>query len=181
MLIPISFSDAAMHPRRNRLTATLAAMLAIALSTSAAAAEPLPPPGSYDIKDGRVDIGTFLGWRVFHSTCFSCHGIDAEGTSIAPNLVQSVRGMTPRAFATKVLTRYHLVVPANEGESPEAYREAIIEEVQRQERGTRGEIMMPAWEADMRVKPHVLDLYAYLSARASGVLPPGRPKLQAEK
>jgi hypothetical protein len=167
--------------RRPNRAKMIAAALLIAFSAASNAAEPLPPPGTYDIKDGRVDIGTFLGWRVFHSTCFSCHGIDAEGTSIAPNLVQSVRGMTPRAFATKVLTRYHIVVPATEGESPEAYREAIIEEVLKQERGKRGEIMMPAWESDLRVKPHVLDLYAYLSARASGVLPPGRPKLRAEK
>lgn len=160
---------------------TLAAGFLLGCCVTVHAAEPLPPPGTYDIKDGRVDIGTFLGWRVFHSTCFTCHGLDAEGTSIAPNLVQSVRGMTPRAFATKVLTRYQLVVPATEGESPEAYREAIIDEVLKQERGKRGEIMMPAWEADLRVKPHVLDLYAYLSARASGVLAPGRPKLRAEK
>jgi mono/diheme cytochrome c family protein len=167
--------------RLQRCANTITAVALIAFSAAASGADPLPPPGTYQIKDGRVDIGTFLGWRVFHSTCFSCHGLDAEGTSIAPNLVQSVRGMTPRAFATKVLTRYRLVVPATEGESPEAFRDAIIEEVLKQERGKRGEITMPAWESDLRVKPHVLDLYAYLSARAHGLLPPGRPKLKAEK
>ena len=37
---------------------------------------------------------------------------------------------------------------------------------------------MPAWEADPKVNPHVLDLYAYLSARADGKLGPGEPKLR---
>ena len=51
-----------------------------------------------------------------------------------------------------------------------AVREAMIEEVMRQERGARGQIVMPAWEADPTVKPHVLDLFAYFSARADGKL-----------
>jgi hypothetical protein len=170
--------------QKNPLVARPAVLCIAALIAGASlqtrAVEPLPPPGTYSIKDGRVDIGTFLGWRVFHTTCFTCHGLDAEGTNIAPNLVQSVRGMTPRAFVTKVLTRYRLVVPSTEGESPEAFHDAIIEEVLKQERGKQGEITMPAWESDLRVKPHVLDLYAYLSARAHGVLPPGKPKLRME-
>jgi hypothetical protein len=145
------------------------------------AAERLPPPGSYDIKEGRADVGTYLGWRVFHSTCFTCHGLDALGTNLAPNLVERVRSMTPRQFATKVMTSYRIILPATEAESAEAYREAIIEEVLRKERGKRGEITMPAWESDLKVKPHILDLYAYLSARADGVLPAGRPKMRLEK
>jgi cytochrome c2 len=168
------------HSLMRRMKFFIAAMITGA-TTLTHAAEPLPPPGTYDIKDGRVDIGTFLGWRVFHTNCFSCHGLDAQGTSIAPNLVESVRGMTPRSFATKVLTRYRLVVPSTEGESREAWNDAMIDEVLREERGKAGEIMMPAWESDLRVKPHVLDLYAYLSARANGDLPPGKPKLRVEE
>jgi len=34
---------------------------------------------------------------------------------------------------------------------------------------------MPAWDADPQVNLHVLDLYAYLSARADGKLGPGKP------
>ena len=40
---------------------------------------------------------------------------------------------------------------------------------------------MPAWDADAEVAPHVLDIYAYLNARAEGGLGPGRPKLIADK
>jgi hypothetical protein len=36
---------------------------------------------------------------------------------------------------------------------------------------------MPAWDADAKVVPHVLDIYAYLNARAYGGLAPGKPRL----
>jgi hypothetical protein len=36
---------------------------------------------------------------------------------------------------------------------------------------------MPAWDSDAEVPPHVLDLYAYLNARAFGGLGPGKPPL----
>jgi hypothetical protein len=139
-----------------------------------------PPPGSYKVVEGKVDRGTFLGWQLYHTTCYGCHGMDAKGTDIAPSLVERVKLMTPREFAIKVLTRYRIALPATEAESPEALREAIIDEVLKQERGQRGEILMPAWESNTKVKPHVLDLYAYLSARADGALKPGRPKITSK-
>ena len=71
------------------------------------------------------------------------------------------------------------MLPANEAKTEDrtAMREAMVEEVMRRERGARGQIIMPAWEADPKVAPHVLDLFAYLSARADGKLGPGEPKL----
>jgi hypothetical protein len=142
----------------------------------AVAAEPVP--GSYKVVRGKVDRGTYLGWKVFHTNCYGCHGVDALGTDVAPSLVERVKLLSPREFAIKVLTRYRIVVPSSEaGDDQTAVREAIIEEVLKQERGKKGEILMPAWETKSSVKPHVLDLYAYLSARADGVLGAGRPKL----
>ncbi len=158
---------------------SIAGLLWIAASVFAQATE--PPPGSHRVVDGKVDEGTFLGWKIFHSTCYSCHGLDALGTDVAPNLLDRVKLMTPREFAIKVLTRYRIVVPATEGQSEQALREEILEEVRKQERGRRGEITMPAWETNTTVNPHILDLYAYLSARADGVLGPGRPKLLKSK
>ena len=156
------------------------AVLLGALITLPLAAQPNaePVPGDYRVIQGKVDRGTYTGWRLFHTTCYGCHGVGGVGTDLAPNLVERVKTLTPRAFATKVLTSYRIVLPANDANTEDrtAMREAMIEEVMRQERGARGQIIMPAWEADPKVKPHVLDLFAYLSARADGKLGPGEPK-----
>ncbi len=138
-----------------------------------------PMPGDYRVVNGRVDRGTHTGWRLFHTACYGCHGVDATGTDLAPNLVERVKTLSPRAFATKVLTSYRLVQPQGESNADErnAALEALIEDVMRQERSAAGRIPMPAWDDNERVRPHVLDLYAYLSARADGKLGPGRPRL----
>lgn len=162
----------------------LAFAVAATLACGAWAATEAPPPGEYRIVDGRVDRGTYLGWRVFHSACFGCHGSGAVGTELAPSLVERVRTMTPRDFAAKVLTSYRLVPPSAEGreEDRAREREATLDQIMRRERGAaRTVVLMPAWESDRTVPAHVLDLYAYLSARADGKLGPGRPQVAAEK
>jgi len=139
-----------------------------------------PMPGDYRIVNGRVDRGTYIGWRLFHSACFGCHGVDAVGTSVAPNLLERIPNMTPRDFASKVMTSYRLVSPADDG-SAQA-RAAVLEEILRRDRSAAlGQVLMPAWGGDAKVPPHVLDLYAYLSARAAGDLGPGEPKVVQRK
>lgn len=139
-----------------------------------------PMPGDYRIVDGRVDRGTYLGWRLFHSTCHTCHGVGGTGTSVAPNLLERIPNLTPRDFASKVLTSYRLVTPADE-DTP-AGRDATLDEVlKRDRRAARGQVVMPAWGEHARVPPHVLDLYAYLSARAAGDLGSGEPKVVAPR
>jgi hypothetical protein len=158
-----------------------AALLAVG---AAQAATDAPPPGEYRITGGRVDRGTYLGWRVFHSACFGCHGTGGVGSDLAPNLVERVRTMTPRDFAAKVLTSYRLVPPSTEGreEDRAREREATLEQIMRRERGAaRTVVQMPAWESHEQVPAHVLDLYAYLSARADGKLGPGKPAVAAAK
>lgn len=159
------------------------AVLLAALFTPPLIAQPHtdPAPGDYRVVDGKVDLGTFTGWRLFHTACYGCHGVGGVGTDVAPNLVERVKALTPRAFATKVLTSYRIVLPASEAGTDDrsAIREAMIEEVMRRERSARSGIVMPAWEADIKVNPHVLDLFAYLSARADGKLGPGKPTVIA--
>ncbi|MFM2448042.1 MAG: hypothetical protein RIS44_492 [Pseudomonadota bacterium] len=141
-----------------------------------------PVPGDYRLIDGKVDRGTYTGWRIFHTTCFACHGVGGVGTDVAPNLVERVQQMTPRAFATKVLTSYRIVPPISGTNSDDsaALREAMLQDIMRRERGVGAAVRMPAWELDPEVNPHVLDLFAYLSARADG-LGPGKPELIAPK
>ena len=131
-------------------------------------------PVPYVVVDGKVDRSTYLGWRVFHSTCYICHGIDAIGTSVAPDLTEKVKSMTPVDFSIAVLFRYPIIVGFDDisGDDLTALRQAFIEEVKRHE---RGDLMMPTWNHDPNVKPHVIDLYAYLRARSDGILGEGRP------
>lgn len=137
-----------------------------------------PAPGTYRVVDGKVDWGTYSGWFIYHLSCHMCHGQDASGTDVAPDLRQSLKSMTKVEFANKVLARYRIFVsPAL---SDEAMREAVIEEIVRQERGERGRLAMPVWLDDPGMKPHVLDLYAYLKARSDGAIGTGRPKTMEE-
>jgi hypothetical protein len=176
MRTPSSGLAAARQPRRQRAWARVSGLgLAACIGLASAAPRDEPLPGDYRVIDGRVDRGTYAGWRLFHNTCHACHGVGGVGTDIAPNLVERISSMTPRAFAAKVLTSYRLVSPGDN--APLEGRDELLDEVMRRARDSqRGRIVMPAWEKDETVPPHVLDLYAYLSARADGQLGPGRPK-----
>ncbi len=133
----------------------------------------------YRIENGLVDQSTYLGWRVFHSTCHGCHGVNATGTSVAPNLVEQIKRLSPRDFSIKVLSRYRITVSAQAATADDKseLREEFLQQVLRRQ---RGEVLMPGWDIDPNVKPHILDIYAYLRARADGALAPGRPKRQSE-
>jgi Cytochrome C oxidase, cbb3-type, subunit III len=112
----------------------------------------------------------YAGWRVFQQRCASCHGTLADGgASGAPNLLLRLRDAGPRRFVDLVLRRYASeLLPAGAG-SP---REALVDEVLERRQGG---LSMPAWQDDPVVSAHVLDLYAYLSARAEGRQGPGAP------
>jgi mono/diheme cytochrome c family protein len=114
----------------------------------------------------------YTGWRVFQDRCAGCHGTDAMGTAKGPDLLPKVREMGPRRFVSVVLTRYDWELPAAQAGSTGAARETLIDEVlQRQSTA----LPMPAWQGEPQVDAHIVDLYAYLAARAEGTQGPGRP------
>jgi cytochrome c5 len=160
----------------------LATALFIGAGAPAAAQGPapgLPMPGEFVVVEGRVDAGTYAGWRLFHGHCQTCHGVGGVGTAKAPNLVERIKNYTPRGFAGKVLTSYRIeaLMPDSGKPETEAERQALLDQAMQRERGARGQNSMPAWNQNADVPPHVLDLYAYLSARAEGGLGPGKPGL----
>lgn len=105
----------------------------------------------YTVKDGKVDKGTYNGYRRYHGTCHACHGQDAMGGSFAPALTESLKSLDYDTFVKTVL----------EG---------------RQSTDASGAVnAMPPFSQDPNVTKHLDDIYRYLSARASGELPPGRP------
>ena len=159
------------------MTAIAASVLLLATSTAAAQIPDVPRPGEYRIIGGYVDAGTYNGWRIFHTACFGCHGMDATGTKLAPNLVERIKTMTPKSFVIKVLTSYSSVVTAGEPDlavGPDDL-ESKIRDLMRRERSSEIRIVMPAWEDSPIVEPHVLDIFAYLLARADRKLGTGRP------
>lgn len=118
------------------------------------------PPGS-----------VYTGWRVFQEKCASCHGADATGGS-GPDLVLRAGEIGPRRFVDLVLRRYDWILPEEQARRDDAAFETLIEAIVQRQRGT---IVMPAWQGEPRVEAHILDLYAYLAARAEGTQGPGRP------
>ena len=99
------------------------------------------------------------GWRVYQSRCASCHGTAATGTAQGPDLMPLMRSMGPRRFVGLVLQRYDWTRPAEQS------RDSWIDQaVQRRE----PPVSMPAWQEEPAVNAHIMDLYAYLSARADG-------------
>ena len=124
----------------------------------------------YTVEDGKVDDKTFVGWRLFNSTCYVCHGQNATGTDIAPNLLTSLEGMSEFKFRKKVLHRYFAKVNLDDPDRRLAFLQQVAGE-----QGVSG-FKMPTWSDDPNIRPHISELYAYLKARSDGALGEGRPE-----
>ena len=124
-------------------------------------AQAAKPPGS-----------VYTGWRVFQDKCAGCHGPAATGTAGGPDLLPRLREMGSRRFVNLVLHRYDWNMPASRAGSESAAREALIDQIMARQQGA---LTMPAWQGEPRVNAHIVDLYAYLSARAQGTQGPARP------
>ena len=114
----------------------------------------------------------YAGWRVFQDKCAICHGTTSRGGDYAPDLLPIVSNMNARQFIELVLKRYDLGIGIHQGPQDKTTLETRIEEVMR---GSEPAIEMPAWQGEPTVNAHVLDLYAYLSARAEGKIGAERP------
>lgn len=119
------------------------------------------PPGS-----------VYTGWRVFQDKCARCHGPAAAGTASAPDLLPRLQQMGSRRFVGLVLQRYDWNLPAAQAGREGGARDALIEAVLQRQAGA---LNMPAWQGNPEVSAHIVDLYAYLSARAQGTQGPERP------
>lgn len=125
-------------------------------------AQQAQPPGS-----------VYTGWRVFQDRCAACHGPGALGGSGVPNLLPLVGNMGSRQFVSTVLTRYDWGIAPEIAKGERAAQAGLVESiVQRRQ----AQITMPAWQGEPVVTAHIMDLYAYLSARANGSQDAGRPQ-----
>jgi mono/diheme cytochrome c family protein len=104
----------------------------------------------YTVENGKVDLKTYNGWRRYTESCMRCHGPDGAGSSYAPDLVDSAKHMTKEQFEDIVINGRTNVNTASEN------------------------VMPPFGEVE-DVVLYLYDMWAYLKARADGVLGRGRP------
>ncbi|HRN88396.1 c-type cytochrome, methanol metabolism-related [Hyphomicrobium sp.] len=112
---------------------------------------------TYDVKRNpentdhvvQVDWNTYSGWRRYHAECHVCHGPNAEGSTFAPALKDSLKTMDYAKF---------LQVVAGGQESDMG--------------GTKS--VMPALGDNPNVMCYIDDIYIYLRARSTDALPGGR-------
>jgi mono/diheme cytochrome c family protein len=140
------------------VTALLVAAATVAAAGTAGAQAPAAAGPPYTVECGpdpeeggrtvcHVDRGTYVGWRTFHAICHTCHAQDAVGSTFAPDLLARMREIDKPTFMRSL------------------------------DQGYEGQVgVMPAWSQDPNVNKYYEELWSYLSARADGVLLPGRPK-----
>jgi len=154
---------------KTRARFALAASMALA---GCAAERPDAAPAAAAAAPPARSESVYLGWRVFQDKCAPCHGSGATGNGNAPDLTARVRTLGPRGFADLVLLRYEWASPPSTPGPSSPEREAYIDDLVLRRKGA---LTMPAWQDEPRVTAHIIDVYAYLSARADGTQGPGRP------
>jgi methanol metabolism-related c-type cytochrome len=106
--------------------------------------------------DGTVDWYTYSGYRRYHSECHVCHGPDAEGSSFAPALKNTLKAMSYADFIGVVASG-------------------------RKNVSTSQQNVMPALGDNPNVACYMDDLYVYLRARANDAVGRGRPAKHEDK
>ena len=104
----------------------------------------------YTVENGKVDKKTYNGWRRYTESCLRCHGPDGAGSSYAPSLVDSAKIMSQDQFNEIVVNGRTNVNAANQN-------------------------VMPPFGTVEDVVTYLDDIWAYLKARADGVVGRGRP------
>ncbi|MFO1039795.1 MAG: c-type cytochrome [Geminicoccaceae bacterium] len=137
--------------RSSTVIACLAGLL------GAAIAAPLPVHADdekpYSVVDGKVDQGTYNGYRRYASACHVCHGPDGLGSSYAPALVDSLKRLSYEQFTEVVINGRQNLTNGNDK-------------------------VMPSFGNTMDVAMYIDDIYAYLKARSDGAIGRGRPQKQ---
>lgn len=106
--------------------------------------------------DGTVDWSTYSGFRRYHSECHVCHGPDAEGSTYAPALKNSLKTLSYSDFASVVVAGRQNVTTAQEN-------------------------VMPAFGTNLNVMCYLDDIFVYVRARADDAIGRGRPAKHEEK
>ena len=112
---------------------------------------------TYNIQaDGTMDWFTYSGFRRYHSECHVCHGPEAQGSTYAPALVESLKTIDYPTFV------------------------GIVASGQQNKRFQNNSIM-PALGDNKNVMCYLDDIYVYIKAMSDGAIPRGRPGNRVDK
>ncbi len=151
---------------------SVALMLAVSAFVPAGAAQE-EEEKPYRIVGGKVDFGTYNGYRRYHNSCHRCHGPNAVGSSFAPSLMESLRELDQYQFLDIVINGR---IDGRIGNSDDIAKPSTSSSAAGEKN------VMPSFGLDPNVAEYLDDLYAYIKARSDGVLGPGRPaRLPKEK
>lgn len=106
------------------------------------------PEQPYYIENGKVDFGTYNGFRRYHADCHVCHGPAGLGSAYAPALLDSLKSMGWGDFVNVVV----------------GGRIGLENRV------------MPSFAQNIDVIKNLSDIYAYLKARSDGAIGTTRPQ-----
>lgn len=106
--------------------------------------------------DGTVDWFTYSGFRRYHSECHVCHGPNADGSSFAPALKDSLKTMSYTDFTNTAVNGRKNVTTSQEN-------------------------VMPSFASNPNVMCYLDDIYVYVRARANNAIPEGRPAKHEDK
>lgn len=154
------------------LTMALAVAALLGACAQAPSTAPAAPARAPNAQASTAPGSLRAGWQVFQEKCAACHGPAANGTNLAPDLRPAMRGMGQRRFAAIVLQRYDWGMPAGRASIDGNARRGLTDEDLRSEDIAP---VMPAWADEPRVRGHIADLYAWLTARAQGAEGAGEP------
>jgi mono/diheme cytochrome c family protein len=161
------------HKPTDLSSAVLGATLVAAMLASGCAVEVQNTQPAQALKQQAQPPGSvYAGWRVFQDKCAACHGPAASGTAGAPDLLPRLRDMGPRQFVNLVLKRYDWSAQLGATKPDGAVGDAMVDDLVQRKAYM---LSMPAWQSEPRVNAHIVDIYAYLSARAQGTQGPERP------
>ena len=105
---------------------------------------------TYNIKDGKVDWYTFIGYQMYGANCLQCHGPDALGPLPSPSLVASLKSLTMDQVINTIINGKRSV-------------------------NTSQDLVMPSFGLNKNIMCYLDPIYIYLRARSDSTLNRDRP------
>jgi methanol metabolism-related c-type cytochrome len=111
---------------------------------------------TYNVKDGKVDWYTYIGFEQYGANCLQCHGPDGLGSSYAPSLVDALKSMSYADFTGIVIAGKKDVNQASD-------------------------LVMPSFGENKNVMCNLDPIYVYLRARSTEAVGRDRPDKHEDK